>query len=60
MNPTLVQELARYRMDNLKREAEANQLAALAKGTASRPVAVRERLSRTAGRLRLVNRGSAA
>jgi hypothetical protein len=61
MNPILVQQMAQYRMDTFDREAEADHLAALAKGaTVRRPFALRERLSRTAGRLRLVLRGSAA
>lgn len=61
MNPILVQQMAQYRMDAFDREAEAERLAALARGAAvRRPFALRDRLSRSAGRLRLVLRGSAA
>jgi hypothetical protein len=37
MNPTIIQELARLRIEELGREAAANQLAALAKSIARLP-----------------------
>jgi hypothetical protein len=37
MNPIVVQELARFRLDTFRREAEAGRPAALAKGATIRP-----------------------
>ena len=60
MNPILVQQMARQRMETFDREVESDRLAALAKSV-DRPRGGRlDRLARTAGRFRLVIRGSAA
>ena len=61
MNPILVQQMARSRMDDFDREAAADRLVALARsGGGNRPVGLGRRLSRSAGRVRLVLGGSAA
>ena len=60
MNAILVQQMAQYRMDAFDREADANRLAALAKGAPVVRLSLRERLSRTAGRIRVVLQASAA
>ena len=61
MNLIFVQQMAQYRRDDLAREAAANRAAAgLRRRSGLRLPAIRLRLIETAGRLRLVLRGSAA
>ena len=60
MNAISIESMARDRIDSLHREAAADRLAALIKqATPNHPNIVRERLTRSAGRLRLVLSGSA-
>lgn len=56
MNPILVEQMAKYKMDTFDREAEVAGRVALAKQAAVRPSAVHDRLTQTTGRLRLVLR----
>lgn len=61
MNLIFVPQMAEYRQDDLAREAAANRAAAqLRRASGPRLLAIRPRLIETAGRLRLVLRGSAA
>lgn len=60
MNLYLADYAAQYRMDAAHEAADAARLAAQAEETTVRPSRIRRRLTRTAGRLRLVLRGSAA
>jgi hypothetical protein len=60
MNLYLADYAAQHRMETLRHEAEQERLAAHAAAADARPSTVRQRLSRTAGRVRLVRRGSAA
>lgn len=60
MNPIFMQQMAEYRRDDLARDAEANRAARRDGASRGRILAIRPRLVLTAGRLRLVIRGSAA
>ena len=60
MNPIFVEQMAKYRQDELARDAAANRAAARAKGAPAPSMTVPQPLYRLAGRLRLVRHGSAA
>lgn len=56
MNPILVQQMAQHKIDTFDQEADADRLVALARSATGRPAAGLQRVSRTAGRIRLLLR----
>ena len=54
MHPIIVQQMAKHQIDTLEREAAARRRAALVDRGHARPIVLRQRLDRTAGRLRLI------